>query len=319
MNLVSIIMAARNEEELIGKSIVSLLNQTYPNVEIVVINDGSTDNTEKIVRQLMGAHRNIRLINIEHKYDGINTVLPRLTGIKNSNGEILFIVDADACYAPDYIEKCLKPLDDPKVAGSVGKIRVWNPSTWISKCRDVQYRVRWDDHDEIRRWVNDGRIALWVFKRAVYDELGGYRDDLPYGEDRDLAKRALQKGYMVEFVPDALWYHKWEENFWTVISYQFNTGKQNYSFSKNIWKDNIKKMYLLSLPFLLLLSIFEPLLIILAALQLMPLVLMGLRLFIKAKNCKNRWYSLLFPLYIYAFDFPFAVGFFYQFLTGRTK
>jgi len=319
MNLVSIIMAARNEEELIEKSIESLLNQTYPNIEIIVINDGSTDNTESIVRKLMKVHNNIVLVNIEHTYNGINTVLPRLAGIKRSNGEILFIVDADACYAPDYIEKCLEPLKDPKVAGSLGKIRVWDPSTWISKCRDVQYRVRWDDTDEMKKWVSEGRIALWVFKRTVYDELGGYRDDLPYGEDRDLSKRALQSGYRIEFVPEAKWYHKWEEKFWNVISYQFNAGKQNYSFSKNIWRDNIKKIYLLSLPFLLLLSIFEPLLIILVALQLIPLVLMGLRLFIKARNCKNRWYSLLFPLYIYAFDFPFAAGFFYQFLTGRTK
>lgn len=319
MKLVSIIMAARNEEELIEKSIDSLLNQTYPSLEIVVINDESTDNTENIVKKIMETHENVHLINIKHTYNGINTVLPRLKGVENSSGEILFIVDADACYAPDYIEKCLKPLEDPKVAGSLGKIRVWDPATWISKCRDVQYRVRWDDTEEMKQWVKEGRIALWVFKREVYDELGGYRDDMPYGEDRDLSKRALEKGYKIEFVPEAKWYHKWEERFGMVISYQFNAGKQNYYFSKDIWRDNIKKMYLLSLPFIILLSIFEPLLLILAGLQLIPLFVMGIRLFIRAKNRKNRWYSLLFPFYIYAFDFPFAVGFFYQFLKDRLK
>ncbi|MDI6860327.1 MAG: glycosyltransferase [Methanocellales archaeon] len=317
MKLVSIIMAARNEEELIQESLVSLLNQTYPNVEIVVINDGSTDNTENIVKTLMKEHDNIKLINIEHTYDGINTAIPRLVGVENSSGEILFVVDADACYSSDYIEKCLEPLGDPQVAGSVGKIRVWDPSTWISKCRDVLYRVRWDDHDEIRSWIRDGRIALWVFKREVYDELGGYNKDIPYGEDRDLAQRALEKGYKIDYVPETTWYHKWEEEPLKVFKNQFNVGRQNYVFAKRLMRENVKKLYLISLPLLLVGALFYPPLIILAILHLSPLVAKGVELFVKAKNCKNRAYALLFPLYIYVFDFPVALGFAYQFLFGR--
>jgi glycosyltransferase involved in cell wall biosynthesis len=317
--LVSVILAARDEEELIGKSLKSILNQTYPNIEIVVVNDGSTDSTEDIVRGMMDNRKKIKLINIEHKSEGINTAIPKGTGINNSRGEFLFIAEADACYTERYLEECLKPLEDPLITGSVGKIRVWAPSTWISKSRDVLYRVRWSDPRRIQKWANEGKIAPFVFKRRVYDALGGYRVDIGYAEDREFAKRMLESGYRVKYVPEVEWYHKWDEKFWILMRSQFNRGRQNFMFSKGIWMDNLKKMYLLSLPFLLVGTILYHILIILVALQLLPLIVKGIVLFIQARDCKNRWFALLFPFYVYAFDFPFALGFFYQPLFGKKK
>jgi len=63
---VSVIMAARDEEQTIAKSIESLLNQTHTDIEIIVVNDGSTDRTEEIAERYSQKHRNVILKNIKY-------------------------------------------------------------------------------------------------------------------------------------------------------------------------------------------------------------------------------------------------------------
>lgn len=311
MELVSIIMAARNEEELIGQSLESLLNQSYKDIEIIVINDGSTDRTEKIVRGYMEKHKNIELITIEHNHEGC--VIPRVMGIEQSKGGILFLVDADAYYAKDYIKKCVEKLNEPDVAGVVGKIRVWNPRTWFSKCRDFHYRARWDDMDNIRREIMEAKIAPWIFRRCVYNEVGGYDTHLTYGEDRDFAKKLLEKGYKIAFVPDAEWYHKWEERPLKVIKTQFILGQRNYDFIKKNKIEVLRNLYFISLIPVLLLSIAKPVLLVLLLIHVSPLYLKAIKFLKKVERDKRC--AFLFPLYIYLGSCPASLGFFYKFLS----
>lgn len=317
---VSVIMAARNEEPTIAKSIESLLNQTYKDIEIIVVNDGSTDRTADIAKKYSRKHRNVILKDIEYLNKGC--VRPRYIGIENTNGEIIFVVDADAVYDRDFVELCAKHLLERKVGGVIGKIRVWNPKTFISKYRDVLYRLRFDDEANIRHEIKNGALAAWMFRRADYMRLGKYNQSLAYGEDRDFAKRLLKAGFDIVYEPNAVWHHRWKEYIWETVVNNFEMGEQNYGFNKRSYKMWLKVLYFLSVAPVLVFSFVYPVAISLLVLHSLPLFFNGVQLFRRAKHLENRKYALLAPIVSYIYNIPYAFGFIVEFfrgILGRSK
>ena len=309
---VSVIMAARNEESTIAQSIESLLNQTYKNIEIIVVNDGSTDRTGEIAKEYSLKYKNVILKNI--KYQNRGCVRPRYEGIENTDGGIIFVVDADAIYEKDYVALCVRHLLDKKVGGVIGKIRVWNPKTFISKYRDVLYRLRFDDEDNIRREIKMGALAAWLFRRQDYNKLGKYDQSLAYGEDRDFAKRLLACGFEIVYEPNAVWHHRWKEYLGETVQNNFEMGEQNYGFSKGNLKIWLKVIYFLSVIPIILLSVFYHIAVLLLVLHSLPLFYNGVKLFMRAGHLKYRYYALLSPIVSYVYNIPYAFGFLLEFL-----
>lgn len=103
MNKVSVIIPVYNAGQYLNKCLDSILNQTYKNIELIVINDGSIDNSLDILNQYSKKYKNIRIINKENA--GVSEA--RNDGIKNSNGEYLMFVDADDWIDIDMIEKMM--------------------------------------------------------------------------------------------------------------------------------------------------------------------------------------------------------------------
>jgi glycosyltransferase involved in cell wall biosynthesis len=96
---VSVIIPAYNSERFIGQAIESVLGQTYSKVEVVVVNDGSTDSTAKIVQKFCGSGR---LNYIEQHNKGVSSA--RNMGIRNSAGELIAFLDHDDCWFPKKLE-----------------------------------------------------------------------------------------------------------------------------------------------------------------------------------------------------------------------
>lgn len=97
---VSIIVPAYNTEKYIDKCLESLINQTYKNIEIIVVNDGSTDNTKEIVENFAHSDDRINLFNIEN--GGVSNA--RNFAIRNSTGEFVVFVDSDDYISSKYVE-----------------------------------------------------------------------------------------------------------------------------------------------------------------------------------------------------------------------
>lgn len=93
---ISIIMPVYNKEKYLYKSIKSILNQTYENFELIIVNDGSTDNSSSICHKFEQEDSRIKIIDIEN--NGVSNA--RNIGIKNANGQYIQFIDAD-----DYIDK----------------------------------------------------------------------------------------------------------------------------------------------------------------------------------------------------------------------
>lgn len=109
--LISIIVPVYNTEKYIGKCLDSLINQTYQNIEIICINDGSTDGSKKILEEYTKKDKRIKLIN------NINSgpAISRNLGLDNSNGEYIMFCDSDDSYKPQMCEKLHKAITENDV------------------------------------------------------------------------------------------------------------------------------------------------------------------------------------------------------------
>jgi chlorobactene glucosyltransferase len=113
---VSIIISARNEEKYIKKCIESLLNQDYPNFELILVNDGSTDNTLNIINQIRIKDDRVKVIDIKSKpAEWVGTNWPIFQGYLISNGEILLFSEADTYHMRNTTTLCVQYLIENKL------------------------------------------------------------------------------------------------------------------------------------------------------------------------------------------------------------
>lgn len=101
---VSLIIPVYNFENYIADTLESAFRQDYPNLEIIVVNDGSIDKSQQIVSDMLNKHNNLRLINQPNQ--GVSVA--RNTGVKASNGEYIIFSDADDLLNPDYVSYLVK-------------------------------------------------------------------------------------------------------------------------------------------------------------------------------------------------------------------
>lgn len=109
--LVSIIIPAYNTQEYIAEMLDCVVNQTYKNLEIIVIDDGSSDKTADIVKEYAEKDKHILLLQIEN--NGVSNA--RNVGIAHSNGVKIFFWDSDDIIEPDTVEECLKFAEEKDV------------------------------------------------------------------------------------------------------------------------------------------------------------------------------------------------------------
>jgi glycosyltransferase involved in cell wall biosynthesis len=187
---VSVIVCVKGAEKYIGNCISSLLGQTFKNFEIVIIDDGSCDNTAHIIEKF--SDERIRCF---RNQKNIGIAKSRNKGLKLSRGEYIFFTDADCVVSKNWIEHGLKSLEDQKCVGVEGKIY------YVSK----EYKPTFSDHvckNEHGGHFMTGNIA---YKRSAIQSVGGFDEKYDYHEDRDLALRILKNG-KIRFNPNMIVY-----------------------------------------------------------------------------------------------------------------
>lgn len=167
-NLVSIIIPIYNAEKYIQHCISSVLVQTYTNIEIILVNDGSTDNSLNICQKLQKQDKRIKIINQENK----GASIARLEGIKQSKGEYLSFVDSDDFIEPDYIELLVKAIDIHHAtiaACNMVKHEV-NESPKIIRNNHTQIL---DEEELHKRFFNYDFWGFWgkIYKKNVFEEI----------------------------------------------------------------------------------------------------------------------------------------------------
>lgn len=145
--LVSIIIIGYNVENVIGKCIESVQNQTYSNIEIIVVDDGSKDSTSEVVNKFLENDKRMVLIN--QKNQGI--LAARKTGLQNSNGEYVTFVDSDDWLSANMIEKLLCAALDYSVDIVLSdNINVFGEKHIISKYNRCDFKKVYKGNDYLQ-------------------------------------------------------------------------------------------------------------------------------------------------------------------------
>ena len=197
---VSVIVCAYNAAETLEDCLSALEQLSYPDVEVLLVDDGSTDDTATIATR----HPSIRLIQVEN--GGLSAA--RNVGLAHASGEIVAYTDADVCVEPEWLTYLVEPFFSPGIAGSGGPNVVPPDDPWLAQC--VARAPGGPSHvlldDRIAEHVPGCNMA---FRRDVLLALDGFNPTfIKAGDDVDLCWRLQARGWKIGFAPCALVWHR---------------------------------------------------------------------------------------------------------------
>jgi len=201
---VTIIVPAYNEEVTIGVSIKSLVEQTYENLEIIIMDDGSSDSTYKIAKKFEGEFKGKTIKVLTKKNGGKSRALN--FAIERSSGELVMCVDADSKLDKDAVALMVRYFQDPEISAVAGSVFVSNRVNVWTKLQALEYieglnMVR--NAQAFLKLVNIIPGPIGMFRKSAINEVGGYAHDT-YAEDCDLTLKLIQKEHKIDFEPDAV-------------------------------------------------------------------------------------------------------------------
>jgi len=227
---VSILVPCFNEEHAIGAALESLLELDYPEYEVIVIDDGSTDQTELRAARFEGEHGGCA-VHVYHKSNGGKWTALNF-GFRLAKGGLVLCVDADSRLAPGSLKRCVAHMADPTVSAVAGQVRVRNRTTLITRLQALEYLMcnggtRLSQGLFHSVMVVPGPIGL--FRRSVLEHIwlrGGAGSSGPFegdtfAEDFDLSMAILCAGGRIAYEPEAISYTKAPDRLFTLINQRY--------------------------------------------------------------------------------------------------
>jgi len=257
---VSIIVPAFNEEVNAIKTIENLLQQDYENLEIVFVNDGSTDNTfEKVANTFLNNSK----VKVFTKPNGGKASALNF-GISNSDGDYLVCIDADTQLMPDAITQLMKYFRKPGTGAVAGNVKVGNDRSVLTKWQSIEYTTAQNFDRRAFDLINCITVvpgAIGAFKREAILKAGGFTTDT-LAEDCDLTVRILRNGYRVRNCTDAIAITEAPETLRQFMKQRF---RWNYGIMQSFWKNKdacfnprYRSLGLVALPNILLFQVLTP-------------------------------------------------------------
>lgn len=209
--LVSVVIPTKNSEATIEKCLRSIRNQTYPNVEIIVVDTHSKDNTKKIVEKYGGT-----LIESDAGMSRARNI-----GADESQGELILSLDSDMELTQKVIKECVNKIKEG-FDGLIIPEKSVGRGFW-AKCIALEKSC----------YVGDNLIeAARFFKRTVFDAVGGYDRRLLFGEDKDFDIRAREEGFKIGRINKFIKHNEGSLNLWKNIRKKYQYGKTLDRYNK---------------------------------------------------------------------------------------
>lgn len=215
---VSIIIPVFNEENVIDNCLDSLEKQAYKDIEIIVVDDDSTDRTIETISKYQ-----VRLLKQKHLGAG----LARNLGAEHALGKILVFVDADMEFDKNFIGKLIAPIVNENIIGTFSKEEyVLNKNNIWSKCWNINKRLPFDRMHPIN--YPDQQPVFRAILKVEFDKAGGF---LPIGyiDDHTLADKLKVQAVSA---PGAILYHKNPENLEEIYKQARWIGKSEFKRRK---------------------------------------------------------------------------------------
>ncbi len=195
----TVIVPAHNEEQGLPATLESLLRQTHPPEEIIVVDDGSTDRTGEVAAAY-GTTVLTPPSNLGSKARAQNHALPHCTT------DLVLAVDADTVLAPDYIEKIKPVFDDPSVAVAAGNVQTRFTRTAWERGRSIEYLFGFHWNRPIQNHANSPVVCSGccsAFRRKPLSDFGGF-PERTIVEDMDFTWSMQIAGRRAVYVGDAV-------------------------------------------------------------------------------------------------------------------
>ena len=214
---VTVLIPAHNEEHVVTKLLQSMATLAYPKnkLEVVLIDDGSTDSTGQIADQYSKQYSFIKVLHRGSGEAGKGKAAAMNAGLQASNGEVVLCFDADYLPHPDIINRLVEKFSDPTVGGVQGRPVVLNePQNLITRLIALEriggFRVDQQARDLLGLVPQFGG-TVGGFRRSVLEGFGGF-DESMLTEDTDLTFQIYLAGYKIKYAGDAECYEEAVDN-----------------------------------------------------------------------------------------------------------
>jgi len=210
---VSVMIPAWNESFGVLETVKTVLQSTYRNVEIIIVNDGSTDDSDKLIRAFKAVcefenkdrEDVIDIVYIYKENGGKGAALN--SAIDISKGDILMSIDADCIVLPDTIKNFVRYFVDPKVMAAVGNVKIGNTNTIIGVIQYLEFLFSFyfKKADSVMNTIYIIGGAAGAFRKETIQKVGVYNTK-NITEDIELSVRIQDAGMKIVYASDALIY-----------------------------------------------------------------------------------------------------------------
>ena len=224
---ITILVPAYNEGAVIQGSIRSLLQLDYPRYEILVIDDGSKDDTTVKASVYAGEHGRATVRVITKPNGGKARALN--TGIAQATSEFILCMDGDSALHPQTLRRAIRHFQDPAIGAVAGSVKVVNRTNLLSSLQALEYI---EGLNMVRaaqgffRLVNIIPGPIGIFRKGALEKVGCYDHDT-FAEDCDLTLKLLLEGWQVNYEPGAIAYTEAPEKMLDLL-------KQRYRWTRGI-------------------------------------------------------------------------------------
>ncbi len=218
--LISVVIPAYNAEQFLDETLESVFAQTYENWECIIVNDGSTDNTESVAKKWCEKDARFRYFYKENS--GASDT--RNLGIKEARGEYIAFLDADDLYMPNFLEVCLENLVEKDVDLVAPKmLEFWDVRNGLIEEEDKKDYL-YSGKEGIALFLHSNRLTMALLcKKSVMDEVGGFTWHKK-AEDLHCWLKVLFAGYKIYRLGEYYAYRRMHNNSWS--SMDINCSKE---------------------------------------------------------------------------------------------
>jgi cellulose synthase/poly-beta-1,6-N-acetylglucosamine synthase-like glycosyltransferase len=250
---VSVIVPAYNEGTVLERAIQSLLRLDYPEYEVLIIDDGSPDDTLATAAALEGVYDGVPIRVFTKPNGGKATALN--LGIANSRHPFILCMDADSTVEPQLLRRALPHFEDPTVGAVAGNVKIENRDRLITRLQALEYIEGLNMPRRAQGFIAAVNIVpgpVGVFRREALTDVGGYDTDT-FAEDADLTLKLISSGWKIVYEDQAVAWTQAPEHWLDLV-------QQRYRWTRGILQAIRKRKWLLVKPvpdFPLWLSVLE--------------------------------------------------------------
>jgi len=240
---ISIVICAFNVSKLIKSILNSLKQQTFQDFEVVIVNDGSTDDTSKVANEFgvsvgMGG---VRVLDMPHQ--GLSAT--RNTGINNARADIVAIIDADCHATENWLQEIYKEIEQNGESVVTGNTKI-PKSTFLGDCisglgypggAHLGFENMWPVSKEgYTDHLAGGNCA---FRKEIIQSFGAFNPELTItADDVYLSMKVLENGLKIKYNPEMIMYHPPRKDLKSFIHWHYTRGKGSYFFKKQVGSFN---------------------------------------------------------------------------------